>query len=82
MPQRDAELLPLYMAVERASNGREAEQKSSALQQALDARSSVDQGVRQAVATLLAQPEVMNLGQVRAAPAMQRFGESAARQAA
>jgi len=30
------------------------------------------------VATLLAQPEVMNLGQVRAAPAMQRFGKSAA----
>lgn len=61
LPQREAELLPLYLAVQAASNGQESQQASAALQEALDARSSVDQGVRQAVSALLAQPPVMNL---------------------
>ena len=64
IPQRQAELLPLYLAVQTASNGLESQQASAALQEALDARSSVDQGVRQAVRALLAQPSVMNLLQV------------------
>ncbi|KAL0037977.1 hypothetical protein WJX79_008146 [Trebouxia sp. C0005] len=59
--QREAELLPLYLAVQAASNGLESQQASAALQEALDARSSVDQGVRQAVRALLAQPSVMYL---------------------
>lgn len=62
--QRDAELLPLYLAVERASNGPEAEQASAALQQALDARSCVDTAIKQAVSSLLSEPEVLNLVQV------------------
>ena len=78
MPHWGAKLLPLYIAVEPASNGQGAKQASLALRQGLDAQSSVDQGVRQAVATLLAQPEVISLLQVRPAPALQRSGESAA----
>ena len=61
MLQRKAELLPLYLAVERASNRIEARQASSELQRALDARAFVDQGVRQAVERLLAQPQIKNL---------------------
>lgn len=62
--QRDAELLPLYIAVDRASNGAEAEQASAGLQQALGARTFVDQAVRHAVSTLLSLPQVTNLLQV------------------
>ena len=64
IPQRDAELLPLYIAVEQASNGAQAQQASAALQQALAARSSVDQAVRHTVSTLLSLPEVTSLVQV------------------
>lgn len=62
--QRDAELLPLYIAVEQASNGAQAQQASAALQQALAARSSVDQAIRHAVSTLLSLPQVTSLLQV------------------
>ena len=62
--QREAELLPLYLAVERASNGPQAHQASAALQQALDVRFFVDEAIKQAVSLLLAQPQVMNLVQV------------------
>ena len=62
--QRDAELLPLYIAVENASNGAQAQQAAAALQQALAARSSVDQAVRRTVSTLLSLPEVTSLLQV------------------
>ena len=64
MPQREAELLPLYLAVQAASNDLESLHASTALQEALDARSHVDEGVRQAVTALLAQPAVMDLLQV------------------
>ena len=64
VPQRDAELLPLYIAVEQASNGAHAQQATAALQQALAARSSVDQAVRHTVSTLLSLPEVTRLLQV------------------
>lgn len=62
--QREAELLPLYLAVESASNGLESQHAAAALQKALDAQSFVDEGVRQAVTELLAQPQVMSLLQV------------------
>ena len=64
VPQRDAELLPLYIAVEQASSGAQAQQASAKLQQALAARSSVDQAVRHTVSTLLSLPEVTSLLQV------------------
>lgn len=62
--QRDAELLPLYIAVQQASNEAQAQHASAALQQALAARSSVDQAVRHTVSILLSLPEVINLLQV------------------
>lgn len=62
--QRDAELLPLYIAVEQASNGAQTQQAAAALQQALAARSSVDQAIRHTVSTLLSLPEVTSLLQV------------------
>ena len=61
LPQRDAELLPLHMAVDRASSGAEAQQAAAALQQTLSARSFVDQAVRHAVSALLSLPEVSRL---------------------
>ena len=64
MLQREAELLPLYIAVESAGNGLESQQASAALQQALDARSAVDHGVREAVSVLLSQPQIIHLLQV------------------
>lgn len=64
VPQREAELLPLRIAVDRASSGAEAQQAAAALQQALDARSFVDQAVRHAVSALLSLPEVTRLLQV------------------
>lgn len=64
VPQRDAELLPLHIAAGRASSGTEAQQASAALQQALNARSFVDQAVRHAVSALLSLPEVTSLLQV------------------
>lgn len=64
VPQREAELLPLRIAVDRAPSGAEAQQAAAALQQALDARSFVDQAVRHAVSALLSLPEVTRLLQV------------------
>ena len=74
--QRDAELLPLYIAVEQAHNGVEAEQASAALQQALDARSQVDEGVKRAVSSLLAQTEVIALLEVSNASSKQHYAST------
>lgn len=64
VPQREAELLPLHIAVDRAPSGAAAQQAAAALQQALGARSFVDQAVRHAVSALLSLTEVTELLQV------------------
>ncbi|KAL3138308.1 hypothetical protein ABBQ32_006119 [Trebouxia sp. C0010 RCD-2024] len=61
VPQREAELLPLHIAVDRAPSGAAAQQAAAALQQALGARSFVDQAVRHAVSALLSLTEVTEL---------------------
>ena len=65
MLQRDAELLPLYIAAQTAPNGTASQQAAAALQKALSARVTVDEAVRQAAAQLLQQPQVISLLQVQ-----------------
>ena len=64
MLQRDAELLPLYLAVETAANDEASQEASAALQQALDARTAVDSAIRAAVAQLIQQQPLLEQLQV------------------
>ena len=64
MLQRDAELLPLYIAVQTAPNGTASQQAAAALQKVLSAHVAVNEAVRRAAAQLLQQPQVINLLQV------------------
>ena len=58
-PQRQADLLPLYIAaMSSSSNSAETRQAHAALSAALAARVRVDEAVRAAVAQLLTEPQV------------------------
>ena len=58
-PQRQADLLPLYIAaMDSSSNSAETLQAHAALSAALAARVRVDEAVRAAVAQLLTEPQV------------------------
>ena len=64
-PQRQADLLPLYIAATNASsNSAQTLQAHAALNAALTARVRVDEAVRAAVVKLLAEPQVDALIQV------------------
>lgn len=66
-PQRQADLLPLYIAAtDSSSNSAETLQAHAALSAALAERVGVDKAVRAAVASLLAEPQVQAMIQVGA----------------
>ncbi|KAK9819348.1 hypothetical protein WJX74_009216 [Apatococcus lobatus] len=58
IPQREADLVPLWAAVTRATSPSERQQAYAALASKLDERASLDAGVRAAVMAVLEQPEV------------------------
>ena len=58
IPQREADLVPLWAAVTRASNASARQQAYAALSSKLDERARLDAGVRAAVLNVLKQPEV------------------------
>lgn len=64
IPQREADLVPLWAAVTRATNASARQQAYSALSSKLDERSSLDAGIRAAVQDVLSQPEVAATVQV------------------
>lgn len=63
--QREADLLPLRIAVQRASSQAERARAQAELDAELGSRSRADRAVREVVAEMLRQPEVAMLFQVR-----------------
>ncbi|KAK9806827.1 hypothetical protein WJX72_004028 [[Myrmecia] bisecta] len=59
VPQRDADLLHLWTAFNRAATSGEKARAMAALDAEISSRARIDKGVRTAVADLLMQPEVM-----------------------
>ena len=58
IPQREADLVPLWAAVTRATNGSSRQQAYAALSSKLDERVSLDAGIRAAVQDVLSQPQI------------------------
>ena len=58
IPQREADLVPLWAAVTRASNASARQQAYAALQSKLDERAKLDASVQAAVLDVLQQPAV------------------------
>ena len=66
VPQREADLLPLWAAVQRAASPAAKVEALAALHAETGRRLEVDTRVRKAVGHLLAQPEVLSAIQVKA----------------
>ena len=64
VPQREADLLPLWAAVQRAASPAAKVEALAALHAETGRRLEVDTRVRKAVGHLLAQPEVLSAVQV------------------
>ena len=64
-PQRQADLVPLRVAVQRAGSQAERARAQDTLDAELSRRRSADRAVRQVVAEMLRQPEVAQLLMVR-----------------
>lgn len=64
-PQREADLVPLRVAVQRAGSQAARARAQAELDAELARRKSADRAVREVVAALLRQPEVVQLFQVR-----------------
>ena len=58
IPQREADLVPLWTAVTRATNASARQTAYAALTAKLDERKSVDAGIRSAVLDVLQQPKI------------------------
>lgn len=80
VPQREADLLHLYTAVQRADSPAAKVQALEALHAETDQRLRIDKGIRVAVGQLLRQPAVLSSFQVRQActsPAQSRHARAA-----
>lgn len=64
IPQREADLVPLRHAVQRATSAAERSSAQAELDSELNRRLAADRAVREAVATMLRQPAVALLFQV------------------
>ncbi len=65
IPQREADLVPLWTAVTRATNVTARQTAYAALTAVLDERASLDAGVRAAVMDVLQQPRIASAIVVR-----------------
>ncbi len=74
VPQREADLLPLRWAVHHAKDPEAKAAAEAALQAALRARAAVDDGVRDAVAGLLRQPQLVAQFQVHSCARICLYG--------
>mmetsp|Transcript_14739 Transcript_14739/g.44517 ORF Transcript_14739/g.44517 Transcript_14739/m.44517 type:complete len:505 (-) Transcript_14739:2015-3529(-) len=64
IPQREADLVPLRVAVQRATTSQAKEAAEAALHAAVEGRRRLDMAVRATVAGLLQQPSILQLFQV------------------